>query len=56
MAIGGSTKDFIQAGVSENSLQAYRRALLELDKWTSDAGNDFQSTERTVRAIVDPVR
>ncbi len=38
MAIGGSTKDFIQAGVSENSLQAYRRGLLELDKWITTAG------------------
>ena len=32
-----ATKELIRAGVSENTLRAYRRALLELDRWISDA-------------------
>jgi len=33
LAIGDSTKKLIQAGVSENTLRAYRRALETLENW-----------------------
>ena len=33
--------DLIQADVSENSLRVYRRALLELDRWITDARDIF---------------
>ena len=38
-AVSQSRKELIRAGVSENTLRAYRHALLELDRWISDAGN-----------------
>ena len=42
-----NTKELIliQTGVSENTLRAYHRALLDLDSWISDARNNFRSTE-----------
>ena len=41
-----NTKELIHAGgISENTLRAYRRALLELDRWISDEGNNFRLTE-----------
>ena len=46
LAISGSTKELIQDVVSENTLGAYRRALLEMGRWISDAGNNFRLTER----------
>ena len=44
-----NTKELIQTGVSENTLRAYRRALLELDRSISDAGNNFRLTERAIK-------
>ena len=41
VVISVDTKDLIQASVSENTLQAYHRALLELDNWISNAENNF---------------
>ena len=38
LAVSDSTKELILSGVSENTLQAYRRALLELDRSISDEG------------------
>lgn len=40
LAIGVDTEELIQAGVSENTLIAYRRALLELDAWIDAELND----------------
>ena len=45
LAVSDSTKEFIPAGVSDNTLRAYRRALLELDRWISHARNNFRLTE-----------
>ncbi len=34
------TKELIEAGISDNTLKAYRRALLELDAWLDAELND----------------
>ncbi len=40
LAIGVDTEELIKAGVSENTLIAYRRALVELDAWRDAEPND----------------
>ena len=40
LAIGADTKELIKAGVSENTLKAYRRALIELEEWLDTELND----------------
>ena len=40
VAISVDTKELIKAGVSDNTLKAYRRALVELDAWRDAELND----------------
>ena len=42
LAISIETEELIRAGVAENTLKAYRRALKELEAWLSVAENGFR--------------
>lgn len=44
VAISADTKELIKAGASENTLEAYRRALLALDAWLEAEGRELSDT------------
>ena len=42
VVISLDTKELIKAGVAENTLNAYRRALKDLDSWRQGGDNGFR--------------